>query len=511
MGGHAKRGLGWTALLLGALALRVWALGRDSLWVDEAYTVKNAALWGQMSWAHLLDNLHGPLHAAFLHYWTRVAGTGEAALRWPSALASVATIPLLWDLARRLFSRRVAWACAVALALSPFAIWYAREARNYAFFMFFSVLTLWAWQRATEQPGNLGRWAFHGLALSLAFLSNLAAFLLVAVEGAWLLLGRRGWAGALAGWLLAALLLLPWEIRFYEHRVAPTVDSLAEQGRPVQPEVGRSGTWSSPWGLPFTLYAFAGGYTLGPPLRELHERPWAALGRHVPVLAAGALLFGLLVAAGFLGTGSGRQRLLLLAWLLVPPLGVWLIASVGLKALNPRYAMAAFPAFLLLLGRGWTVLPGRWRRVTAVGVLALWALSWWRVQADPAYAKEDYRSAAAWLRPRLGPETLWVTVGVDDPLRVYYLRDLFRGKQLLEGTYMRLGSYPRQRWGEFWETARERAQEAGRLVVLWCRDWHLDPEDRAGVLLREACGDPSTRTWPGIRVGTCPPEGGGGP
>jgi 4-amino-4-deoxy-L-arabinose transferase-like glycosyltransferase len=481
-------------------------LGSQSLWVDEAYSVKYANLDASLQWEHLFENLHGPLHAALLHGWTRVAGLSEAALRWPSVLASVLTLAALWILVRRWGGERLAWVATAALAVSPLSVWYAQEARNYSLFLLFVCLGLWSWLRAVEAPSSIRAWGLHVLALFLAFLSNLAAAFLLPVQALWLLGGRRrAWAGTVAAWAAVALLLLPWEIRFYRYRVVPATN--VPPAAPAGVEPGRDGTWASLWGVPFTFYAFAGGTSLGPSLRELHGDRAEALRRHGPVLAASVLLFGALAIRGLLGpaVADRRRKLQLLAWLLVPPLTVWLVAVLKLKAVNPRYAMAAYPAFLVLLAAGWIGLRRKWMRWGALAlVLAAWGLAWGRTHWHPDYQKENYRAAAAWLVERAGPGVLWITVGVDDPLRIYYLKDLFEGRALKEGTYRRLGSYPRSRWDLFWEENALLADRHDRVLLVESRAWDLDPEARGPALLESFCGRPEEKRWNGVRVLSCP-------
>ncbi|MBU1702538.1 MAG: glycosyltransferase family 39 protein [Candidatus Eisenbacteria bacterium] len=502
---HSNRVWAWALLLLMALGLRVAGLGRQSLWIDEAYSVKYAHLGGSLTWDDYLDNLHGPLHTILLHNWCTIAGDGEAALRWPSVMASVLTLPFFWRLTRRLIGARGAWAATAAIAVSPFSIWYAQEVRNYSLFLLMACVALLAWFRSLDGPGHIGRWILHVLLLFGAFLSNLASLFIIPVQLIWLIGRRRShWVSTLSAWAAVMLLLLPWEIRFYNYRVVPS--GLLDKTKTVELAPAREETWASSWSIPFTYYAFAGGYTLGPPLEELHEDRIGALKHHMPLLIAAALLFAGLIGWGVVGRRepNRKQRLRLLAWLLIPPLGVWLISLLNLKAMNPRYALVAYPAFLVLLAAGWISMKRRGVRIAAaIAVLAIWGLCWGRVQWDEAYAKEDYRSISGWMREQLDAEVLWITIGVDDPLRIYYLRDCFNGMDLKVGTYRRLTSYPPSHWDRFWNETEELASEHRRILLFESRTWHLDPDGRGPGLLRKYCSNPETINRHGIRVLKC--------
>ena len=66
---------------------------------------------------------------------SRVLGTGEIALRLPSALAGIATVPVAWAIGRELAGRRAAIVCAALVAVNPLFVWYSQEARAYELFV----------------------------------------------------------------------------------------------------------------------------------------------------------------------------------------------------------------------------------------------------------------------------------------------------------------------------------------------------------------------------------------
>ena len=84
-----------------ALALRLLLLGQAHLWYDEAGSVWMASLpWDKMIAATASDT-HPPGYLALLWAWVRIAGTSEAAVRLPSAMASLLCVPLAYAIARR--------------------------------------------------------------------------------------------------------------------------------------------------------------------------------------------------------------------------------------------------------------------------------------------------------------------------------------------------------------------------------------------------------------------------
>jgi len=141
-----------------------------------------------------------PLDAAGLALWTRLAGSSEATLRLPSALAGVLTAVLVALLAARLAgARAAAWAGALA-ALSPIHALASRQAGPEAPLLLVLALALLLIVRV-EASGSRPEAIGLGLALGTLALSGTAAvagFALVAV--AWLALrADRRPAATLAG------------------------------------------------------------------------------------------------------------------------------------------------------------------------------------------------------------------------------------------------------------------------------------------------------------------------
>lgn len=106
------------------VVLRPGFLGRDSFWLDEAFSVRTALRYSAADlWAGVADPLHPPLFYLILRAALHTAGVSEAAARLPSASASVLGLGLIFVLARRLQPNgRFALTGAVLLALAPIDI-----------------------------------------------------------------------------------------------------------------------------------------------------------------------------------------------------------------------------------------------------------------------------------------------------------------------------------------------------------------------------------------------------
>lgn len=187
-------------LFAGAI-LRLRGLGQPSFWLDEALAWNSASqLLDEPWWSWIIG--FAPDHGPFL-YATQLAGrwlsAPELSARLMAALFGIATIPLIWIAVRTLGASGVAAFCAASLlAISPFHVYYSREARPYAISMFFAaaMMILLTQRRTIALPIVL-------LVLAL-YTSGTSAPLIGAVGAVCVLSGVLFPEGRRYGWTIAA-------------------------------------------------------------------------------------------------------------------------------------------------------------------------------------------------------------------------------------------------------------------------------------------------------------------
>jgi uncharacterized membrane protein len=174
---------------------------------------------------------HPPLYYLVARVWTRVCGSGYASLRALSGVLSLLAFPAMFWLALELFgSRRVAWTAVVLLAVSPFFVLYAQEAREYTLW---GVWTLWScaallWAvRVTESrwaPPILlcGAWGLFAACTVLGLYTSFSTSAVIIAQLIYLAYRVRLRPTRVAGWsfaamALAALLFLPWALILLGH------------------------------------------------------------------------------------------------------------------------------------------------------------------------------------------------------------------------------------------------------------------------------------------------------
>ncbi len=449
-----------------ALGLRLLRLDGMSIWIDEVFTWEMVAPGQGLHFGEqILAAYQGPLYHAAVWPLVRVSDS-VFMLRLPAAVAGALAVPLLGLLVARMWDRTAGRLAALLLAISPFGVWYAQEARGYSFLILFAVaaaLVLVAAVRRGLTPGRtltLALLFFAGLTSNFSFL-----FLMVAFAVTVLLLDRPRSVGVWLRWGLAfgggTLLALPWLLEaagiWEVGRVVPGVATGAAL---------RGESTFHPGALPFTGFALLNGFSLGPALAELHEPDrMAVLRRHVPALILGTVPAALALLAAL--RRLDRNRWILVLWILVPLASVTVLAMRNVKPYNVRYAAAAFPWVIALIAVGTGSLRGRARGVLS-GVLCLVFLaSLAGLYLDERYAKADVRNAVAAMRAADGgPATVLVpTVG---PVVHYYWRDSVEV----------LGCWDEP---QLTDAASADALVARQLDgrdevwVIWARSWRLDP------------------------------------
>ncbi len=280
----------WILVELVGLAalLRLIGLGAESLWFDEAYSVAFAS--ADLS----LLNFLRPGGFAFtdknvyhilLHFWLDLGRT-EFMIRLLSVICGVATVLVVMGVARRLFGRRpAAWAAGL-LAVSPFHIWYSREARMYVLAGLFAWLAVLAVVEVIRSRRTPALWAMYALCAALGLYTHTFAILVVAAVNVWAILvfilepQRRKAIGAyLAANAALLVLAVPWFVGITAQQSAGWWTWIAQKyGAPglkqlfLLPVDFALGTIRPPWVWVFYLAAgcFGLGLILGlvPPLRR---------------------------------------------------------------------------------------------------------------------------------------------------------------------------------------------------------------------------------------------------
>jgi hypothetical protein len=316
---------------------------------DEAVAgLISAQPLGELLHTVLLDRGGAPLHFLLVHFAFALDGSPRT-LRWLSLVFALATIPLCYDLARRLAGRFAGLTAAALAATSQLLTVYGTFGRMYSLFAFASALALDLFVRALDRPRGSTLAAATASALLLLVIHPFGVFLFA-----------------------AELAVAPWRWRLRAVSVAVlaaplVVPYLRLPGR-YDPEVGMS----APEAMLRALGGSAGGYGIG-------------LG-----------LLAVLAAVGAWTLPRTFAVLSLLA-LVVPPATLALLAN---EDVSPRHLIFVLPVWTTLVAAGVARVP---RRTTvAVAVVALAALAPTAI-ADPRTTPSAVAAPAAWIRAHVEP------------------------------------------------------------------------------------------------------------
>lgn len=322
-------------IAVAALLVRLWQLDGKSLWFDEAYSVFIADQpFLQIPTLLRTYDTHPPFHYMLLHLWMGVFGSSEIAVRLPSVLAGVGTVVLTFLLGRKVAGLRVGLLAAALLAISPFQVMSAQEARMYPFLTLFAAGAAYALVIGLES-GSRRAWIAYAAALILALATHHFAFLLLPAFGLSVAVGSRG-KGKLRPWLLWTAVALVAYLPLLPLLLAQITTA---RGWPdIRPPFGLGALTDT-----LGMFSFGGGlFGMGTYFRRgslpLEQR------------AAVLLPFLLLALCGVAALSRPGRRLMLSYWL-VP---VLLTAGVSLRwnIFYERYFSFVLPPFSILLAAG---------------------------------------------------------------------------------------------------------------------------------------------------------------
>ena len=334
-------------------------LGARSLWLDEAFTFGAASQHGgRLLPAVLEDAGNAVAYYLGMHFWTGVFGDTETALRAPSALAAIGMVPVCYYLVRRLFGAWAAVLSAACVAVSLPMVWWGQDARAYVPAVFLTCCSTLAFVVAV-QARHRWAWAVY-FALSVLAAYTLLLSVLVVLAQAISLLGRRRgdiqWRALVLPATLSATALVPLAWVGLDHGTRPI-----QWIPPPGPLLSRNNL--------YFVDFLASSKNVNVPFHH-----W-----QVDSLTCAVLLCW--TAALALAVRSTRQHprgpeawgyLLLLSWLLLPPVVTWVFSKEVQPVFSDRYILFSVVGGSMLTGVALSRVP--WRTLGAAAAITILAL-----------------------------------------------------------------------------------------------------------------------------------------
>jgi len=437
------------AILLAAFALRLYRLGVAGLWYDETVSVILAQKDLLALTRHTAGDIHPPLYYYALHFWGRLAGWSEFSAAFLSLFFGILLIALVYRAARDLTPipspnrsgarGEVALTAALLVALSPYNLWYAQEARMYTLGALLGLASVYLFARMLgSRQSPVGsrqstRFTHHALRITRHVSRDFIAYVIVSALGLYTL---YYFAFLLVFENLVALIWVfrnsQFAIRNLELRITNcelriflgaqlTILALFSPWLPIafrqalDPPVP---PWRSFTALPEVLLESFSALAFGQSVDPIFVAPMLVI---VAVVIAFAFR-----ADRRPPTGDRRTLftpIFLLGYTLVPLLIIYAL-SLWKPLYHVRYIFTYSPAFYILLALGLEKIRNsqfaiRILLLTVYGLLS--TVSAYNFWFNPRYAKDDLRGAVHYVAERWRPgDAILINAGYTYPAFVYY-------------------------------------------------------------------------------------------
>lgn len=126
-------------IALGAF-LRIYNLGKQSIWFDEARAYSRANKSVYSLWVNQKNESNPPLYDIIFHFYLKfITQKEEFQIRFLAALFGVASIPIIFIAGRHLFNSNTGLVSSLLLSLSPYHIYYSQDAKMYSLLFLLSL------------------------------------------------------------------------------------------------------------------------------------------------------------------------------------------------------------------------------------------------------------------------------------------------------------------------------------------------------------------------------------
>jgi mannosyltransferase len=356
--------------VIAATWLRLHGIADKSFWTDEGISAAFTKL-GWYDFARILWRREGnmTLYYLLLRAWSHL-GDSVAMIRGLSVLCSVATIPVLYLLGRRLFNDWTARAAVILFTVNAYSVRYAQEARSYSLVALLVTVASLFFVKAIQHEDERS-WRWYIVFSVLAIYAHFFALLVVIAHGVF------AWRAA------------------HKHAFVRAAKRIALFTIPIWIFIATTGTGPIGW-IP----------------RPRPDWLWFAAQHYSG--NDGAILFApmgvCLIAAGVIAISAYRLKditspYLLLAWWWLIPWIITLPIAMIKPVFLPRYLIITLPAVVLFAAAGLNQL-----RRAYVAVPLIVAIAWFSIAGVRSFyahdfdiSREDFRGATAYILSHAQP------------------------------------------------------------------------------------------------------------
>jgi len=322
-------------ILLGAF-LRLYRLGFQGIWLDEAHTWLMASKGPVWLWREQIFSASPPLYFIFMHYWINLLGKSAFIMRLPSAISGIISIPIVYYIGRKMFDGKTALISSFLVAISCPHIYYSQEARCYVMLAISSLISGFYFYQMLLDDNKKTRLSYVIATLLCLYLHNYGIFIWLAQ---FLYLFFKGFLRETKFLIIQLIILLIFSPRIIIFMQQIQMDISAFLTKP---------------GLIDFFHTFARLVFLS---RNL---PLFALTRVVMAINVFLFLFIFVIAFGRTKGPQAKFSLSICTWHLAIPIVIPFFISFFKPIYLPgRYEFISYLFFILIIGKGISVLTER--------------------------------------------------------------------------------------------------------------------------------------------------------
>lgn len=332
-------------LLLLALAsfLRIYDLGAESIWFDEAHSVSVSSQNFASVIRGAASGHHPPLYFLALHFWISFFGSSEVSLRAISAIFGIISVLITYLIGCALFDRRVGLISSLLSAISLFHIQYSQEARPYSLLLLLSLLSFLFFIQILKRDRKWYYPCYLLFNILLCYTHVFGLFTIAAQISFVLLLWtkyqpQRFKLFALQAATLVAILPL---VFLLGHVAISTV----QQGFWIpEPSLILILGWihARSWSETLLVFIFFCLAVIAPFSVRAIEGKWTSRG---PIQSLKGMSWNIKLEAI-------DEFFLVGMWLFLPIVLAFMVSKIIIPILGPRYLIGVSPAFYLLVAKG---------------------------------------------------------------------------------------------------------------------------------------------------------------
>ncbi|MEH2252369.1 glycosyltransferase family 39 protein [Nostoc sp.] len=398
-------------IIIISIFLRFCLLQNQSLWFDEGWSL---ALSDGTSVQENLFNIinreagdkYQPLYYLVLFYWRSVFGDSEFAIRSLSALLGVASVITIFFTSLRVYGKKHALWSSMLLAVSSFSVFYSQDARPYALLIFIASLQIYffSYSFSGDKSNKIISQLLFGIFTAIG---SFGSILIIIFSSAICLshaIVYRNLKELIKWWIPPVVFSSPMILFYLSSPAAsdPTATTVTRSGLPIVQNIM------------FVIYGILVGTSYGPPLEELRddEKIKVVLG-YWPHLLIFIIVITVIFLALVTSLLKSRKRkryqqadyfftlLLVTSFLLA-----FMFALVTKINWLPRHSFYLCIPVTILIPSAFLhnyqrnnklyIVP-QVTKLATISLLIMNVYSNFQYYSNPAYAKDDYRSAVRYL------------------------------------------------------------------------------------------------------------------